>query len=43
MRIARIDHDGVPRTAVITPEDRVRSAGRGRVLDLLAAPPAQRD
>ena len=44
MRIARIDHDGVPRTAVITPDDRVQllSAQVG-VLDLLGAPPAQRD
>ena len=44
MRIARIDHNGVPRTAVITPDDRVLPLpGTVGVLDLLGAPPAQRD
>jgi|SRR5579875_1271890 len=43
MRIARIDHEGGPRTAVITPEGRVRRlrADVG-VLDLLAASPGER-
>ena len=44
MRIARIDHDGAARTAVITPDDRVQllSAEVG-VLDLLDTSPEQRD
>ena len=43
MRIARIDHDGAPRTAVITADDRVQvlSAEVG-VLGLLDASPARR-
>jgi 2-keto-4-pentenoate hydratase/2-oxohepta-3-ene-1,7-dioic acid hydratase in catechol pathway len=44
MRIARIDHDGAPRTAIITPDDRVQllSAEVG-VLDLLDASPERRE
>ena len=44
MRIARIDHEGAARTAVITPDDRgqLLSAEVG-VLDLLDASPEQRD
>jgi 2-keto-4-pentenoate hydratase/2-oxohepta-3-ene-1,7-dioic acid hydratase in catechol pathway len=44
MRIARIDHDGAPRTAVITPDERVRRLpAEVGVLDLLSAPPGERD
>jgi 2-keto-4-pentenoate hydratase/2-oxohepta-3-ene-1,7-dioic acid hydratase in catechol pathway len=44
MRIARIDHEGSPRTAVITADDRVRRLGADvGGLDLLAAPPEARD
>jgi 2-keto-4-pentenoate hydratase/2-oxohepta-3-ene-1,7-dioic acid hydratase in catechol pathway len=44
MRVARIDHDGAPRTAVVTEEDRVRRLPAGvEVLDLLAAAPAERE
>lgn len=44
MRIARIDHDDAPRTAVITPDEQVRRLpAEVSVLDLLSAPPAQRD
>ena len=40
MRIARIDHDGAPRTAVITPDDRVQLLpAEVGVLDLLDASP----
>jgi 2-keto-4-pentenoate hydratase/2-oxohepta-3-ene-1,7-dioic acid hydratase in catechol pathway len=44
MRIARLDHNGVPRTAVITRDDRVQLLpAEVGVLDVLGAPPAQRD
>jgi len=44
MRIARIDHNGTPQTAVITRDDRVQLLpAEVGVLDLLGAPPAQRD
>ena len=44
MRIARIDHDGAPRTAVITPDDRVQLLpAEVGVLDLLDASPERRD
>src|SRR5580700_6275134 len=44
MRIARIDHEGSPRTAVITADDRVRRlAPDVGVLDLLGAPSEARD
>ncbi len=44
MRIARLDHNGAPRTAVITRDDRVQLLpAEVGVLDLLGAPPAQRD
>jgi 2-keto-4-pentenoate hydratase/2-oxohepta-3-ene-1,7-dioic acid hydratase in catechol pathway len=44
MRVARIDHEGASRTAVITAGDRVRRlAPEIDVLDLLAAPPGERE
>ena len=44
MRIARLDHNGAPRTAMITRDDRVQLLpAEVGVLDLLGAPPAQRD
>jgi 2-keto-4-pentenoate hydratase/2-oxohepta-3-ene-1,7-dioic acid hydratase in catechol pathway len=44
MRVARIDHEGTPRTAVITAEDRVRRLpAEIGVLDLLSAQVVERD
>jgi 2-keto-4-pentenoate hydratase/2-oxohepta-3-ene-1,7-dioic acid hydratase in catechol pathway len=44
MRIARIDHEGAPRTAVIADGERVRRLASGiGVLDLLGATPGERE
>jgi 2-keto-4-pentenoate hydratase/2-oxohepta-3-ene-1,7-dioic acid hydratase in catechol pathway len=44
MRVARIEHDGAARTAVITGEDRVRRLPSAvGVLDLLTSTPRERD